>query len=526
MTAKTHRNALPENYRLLWYQIEKVLGHGGFGITYLATDTNLERQVAVKEYLPTELATREGENTVHPIAEDQGELYLWGLERFIGEAKALAKFEHPDIVRVFNVFNANNTAYMVMAYEQGQSLSKLIEAEKASGEAWLMNLVLPLLDGLEHVHEAGFIHRDIKPANIYVRTGGSPVLLDFGSARLALGVQTRTLTTLVSPGYAPYEQYSTEGGQQGPWTDIYALGATLYAAITGKGPVDAISRAIAHLKGQADPLVSAAELGKDRFTPRFLKAIDTAMAFMREDRPQIISEWRQMLQRPAEDRDTVPQGSNESMPQETHDLTAPTPRATQRETVAEATEAMTAPHPARVFRRELALVGMVMGVIALAVVGIWMGTHTKRVSDSVAQIGRLVIASIPAGAEWYLGGAYVGETPDGMTAIEVGSHRIEAIKPGDKAWRQTVEIKAGQTARLNAHLDTEKVEYALSVKTEPADARVQILNIGANYYPGIRLKPGRYHIEISQPGYLTHKEWVKIADVDRVVEVILHEGTI
>lgn len=235
MNIKTYRNALQGNHQLLWYRIEKVIDQGSFGITYLATDTNLKRQVAIKEYLPVDLAMREIDSSVQPIAHDRQEMYCWGLERFIEEARALAKFKHPNVVRVHHVFEANNTAYMVMEYEQGESFSDLIYSGKIGDEKWLLNLLLALLDGLEHVHEAGFIHRDIKPANLQVRFDDSPVLLDFGSARMALGTQTRTLTTLVSPGYAPYEQYSTEWGRQGPWTDIYALGDDVYSD-RWKGP--------------------------------------------------------------------------------------------------------------------------------------------------------------------------------------------------------------------------------------------------------------------------------------------------
>lgn len=248
MTTTSYRNALPGGHSLLWYRLNKVLGRGSFGTTYLATDSNLDRQVAIKWYLPIDLAVREDAGAVQAVSPNRAAMYRWGLMRFIAEARTLAKFGHPNIVRVHSVFEANNTAYMVMAYEQGDSLDDLLRLSRLHGEAELLKILFPLLDALEHLHDAGYIHRDIKPKNIFIRADGSPVLLDFGSARMALGTQARTLTTFVTPGYAPYEQYDSESGKQGPWTDIYALGATLYKGVTGKAPVDAIIRINLRLK--------------------------------------------------------------------------------------------------------------------------------------------------------------------------------------------------------------------------------------------------------------------------------------
>lgn len=292
MTETTHRNSLKSGYILHWYRIEKVLGQGSFGITYLAHDQNLDRMAAIKEYLPIELAVREGDSTVHPRTSEYGNQYNWGLDRFLNEARTLAKFEHPNIVRVLNVFEANHTAYMVMSYEEGESLQEMLSRRKIMEEDELLDILMPILGGLEKIHAMGFIHRDIKPANIFIRKNGSPVLLDFGSARQALGVQTKTLTKLVSPGYAPFEQYCSRSDAQGPWSDIYGLGATLYRSVTGGPPMDAMDRSRAFLIDNQETLVSALDAGRGFYSERFLKAIDHALRFREEDRPQTITEWR------------------------------------------------------------------------------------------------------------------------------------------------------------------------------------------------------------------------------------------
>src|SRR5574338_15121 len=294
MVDNAYPDALPAGYGLHWYVLERVLGQGGFGITYLARDTNLDRLVAIKEYLPCEVAQRHAGATVRPRTEALGARYGWGLERFIAEARTLARFDHPNIVRVYSVFEANDTAYMVMRFEEGQTLGCLLERRGTLPEAELLRILLPILDGLERVHGAGFIHRDIKPQNIHIRQDGSPVLLDFGSARQSLE-SPRTMTILVAPGYAPLEQYYGGAGVQGPWTDIYGLAATCYRAVTGQAPVDAIVRTKGVLGSVREVLEPASSVAQGRYSAQFLAAIDHGLELGEKDRPQSLAAWRREL---------------------------------------------------------------------------------------------------------------------------------------------------------------------------------------------------------------------------------------
>ncbi len=293
----THTLAIAPASKLLWYEIRSVLGQGGFGITYLARDTNLDQDVAVKEYLPSSFASRDSDGRIKALTPEHEADYDWGLERFIDEGRTLARFDHPGIVRVLSVFEENSTAYLVMRYEKGEPMSAVLQRQGTIAEGPLKRIVIEILEGLKQVHDAGFIHRDIKPANIYLRENGSAVLIDFGAARQALGIQTQTLTTIVSPGYAPFEQYYSDGTAQGPWTDIYALGATAYRAISGKAPLAAVDRSQRILAGGDDSLVTATELGTGNYSAQFLRAVDQALAFRDAERPQSIADWREMLTR-------------------------------------------------------------------------------------------------------------------------------------------------------------------------------------------------------------------------------------
>jgi Tol biopolymer transport system component len=291
-----HKNALPPGHKLAEYVIESVLGHGGFGITYLARDTTLDSRVAIKEFLPHQIAQRDPNGNVLPLPEREAVRdYHWGLKNFVKEARALAQFKHPHIVRVLRFLEANGTAYMVMEYEQGQSLAQYLKQNGPRlDEAMLLRVFIPILNGLHAVHEAKMLHLDIKPENIYLRADDSPMLIDFGSARQAIATQSHGTRTAITHGYAPIEQYPDKG-TPGPWTDIYAIGASMYRCVTGKRPPESLARYQTVLKYQADPHTPAVEAGKNRYQPSLLECIDWAMQIHSRDRPQSARELQDAL---------------------------------------------------------------------------------------------------------------------------------------------------------------------------------------------------------------------------------------
>ena len=293
-----HVNALPPGTRFEEYRLDAVLGAGGFGITYRAYDANLDKFVAIKEYLPSEFATRAERYTVVPQSSTDAEDYHWGLNRFLDEARTLARFDHPHLNRVYRFFESNGTAYMVLEYIHGETLADRLSRERHLPEAALQRLLDEVLSGLAVMHEAGYVHRDIKPGNLMLREeDGSAVVLDFGAARQAVGQRSKAITSILTPGYAPIEQYDSKADDVGPWSDIYALGMVAYRCISGIGDgelPDAVTRGRTQRKGQVD-LNPAIELGKGRYNSKLLEAIDWAIEVDEDDRPQTVGEWQRAL---------------------------------------------------------------------------------------------------------------------------------------------------------------------------------------------------------------------------------------
>jgi serine/threonine protein kinase len=266
-----------------------VTGSGAFGITYVAEDITLATIVAIKEYYPSDFADRDATMSVHPRSERHEKTFEWGRASFLNEARTLARFRHPSIVRVTRVFEANSTAYMVMEFEQGQDLGAWLKGlGRLPTQEELDRVATSILDALEVMHAADFLHRDIAPDNIIIRSDGTPVLLDFGAARRAVAEVSRSITGIVKTGYSPPEQYSSDNRRQGPWSDIYALGATMYLAVTGRSPIEST------LRVDKDNMVPAAQAA-GTFRIGFLAAIDACLKIRRSERPQSVAELRQLM---------------------------------------------------------------------------------------------------------------------------------------------------------------------------------------------------------------------------------------
>ncbi|MBT5230455.1 MAG: serine/threonine protein kinase [Methylococcales bacterium] len=279
------------------YRVLGVLGQGAFGITYLGLDMTTDKKVAIKEFLPELLSYRSTSNMVRPKTYSELSTFEHFKQRFLEEAQNLARFKHHNIVRINDYFEANDTAYMVMEYENGSSLDEKIIKGAAFSESEVTALLHQLMNGLRRLHQVNIIHRDIKPGNIYIRErDGSAVLLDFGSARQALYQKSQNLTTLLTVGYSPIEQYSAGGTHQGPWSDIYALSAVGYELLTGNRPMESTIRSEMKMRTGVDPMPSAYQSCSSRFSPIFLRIIDCGLEILADDRPQSVDEWQKRFE--------------------------------------------------------------------------------------------------------------------------------------------------------------------------------------------------------------------------------------
>ena len=490
MSADDHKQALPPSFRLGAYDVVRVLGVGGFGVTYLCEHTGLAVQVAVKEYLPNEIAVRDGAE-VHPKSAGDREGFEWGLSRFLDEARTLARFEHPNVVRVRDCFEANNTAYIVMDYEDGEPLDELLRRHGTLTEAQLKRVLLPVADGLRQVHAAGFLHRDVKPANIFVRRSDeSPVLLDFGSARQALGRRSRSVTAIASAGYSPPEQYES-GGEHGPWTDIYALSALSYRAIMGEAPLEATRRQSELLRMGTDPLPRLAEVGREGYSPTSLEAVDWGLRLIETERPHSLDEWLAALEGAAGRRQ-----SGDSKPRQAKQPASPP------------TSCQTGNRKANRGRSGAAWLAVGLGSL-LAIGLVWFATQqdagqpfTVLVEPADARV-RILNVGLPYRA--------------GME-LPTGSYGVEASASGYVTKTETV---AHGTAPTLHRMSLSPLAQPFTVLVEPADARVRILNIGSPYRAGMELAAGSYEVEASTAGYATKTETVAHGTVPTVHRMAL-----
>ena len=286
-------NVLPVGTRLEEFEIIDIIGWGGFGIVYLAYDHLLHRQVALKEYMPSTFASRSTDGQVIIKTDNKKEIFSIGLKSFINEARLLAHYDHPSLIKVYRFWESNGTAYMVMPFYQGITLKDKINlSTELPDEKWLKNILSQLLDALFTLHQdtPQCLHRDISPENILLLPEGRALLLDFGAARRVISDMTQSLTVILKPGYAPIEQYADEINlTQGPWTDIYSLAAVIYFTITRKSPIPSVNRLI------LDRQIPLSNLTLNQYSATFLKGIDNALSVRPENRPQNADEFLMAL---------------------------------------------------------------------------------------------------------------------------------------------------------------------------------------------------------------------------------------
>lgn len=298
---RTALNALPVGYRFNEFEIKEVIGGGGFGIVYRAWDHQLERTIAIKEFMPSSLAVRNDDMRLVLRSDRFSKAFVAGLNSFIQEARLLARFNHPNLLHVLRFWVQNDTAYMGTLFCSGTTLSRLREQKpELINEAWIRRM-LPMLSGaIKTIHDEGYLHRDISLDNIQIQDNGLPVLLDFGSARRSISNVSDETETMLRPGFAPIEQYTDDNeNEQGPWTDIYALGAVLHTLIMGSPPPVSVVRSI------ADSYRPLAELRPEGYSLSLLQAIDRALALHMEDRPQSIDEFAALIEMPVAGIDDV-----------------------------------------------------------------------------------------------------------------------------------------------------------------------------------------------------------------------------
>jgi serine/threonine protein kinase len=291
------RDSMPEGTEIDCYVIMKVVASGGFSLIYLAEDEDTQDEVIIKEFLPKKLARRNSNGRVIPLEDKQIDNFNRSLRLFYQEAKVLASLRHPNIVQVRGFFLANNTGYLVMDHERGKNLASYIKKRSGSlSTRFIMTVFPPILDALSLIHSRNLLHLDIKPSNIHLRTGGNPLLLDFGAVHEVRNEGTRT-GRVVTTGFSPVEQYY-QSGNVGPWSDVYAIGASMRACLDGKAPPSAIER---HAKEKLKP---AARTYRRRYPAAMLEAIDWAMEIDYEKRPQNASELLNALQNNKNEIDT------------------------------------------------------------------------------------------------------------------------------------------------------------------------------------------------------------------------------
>jgi len=487
---------LPVGTQLKNYTVGEKLGQGGFGITYRGFDLNLHMKVAIKEYYPSEWVGRStDQKTVVLNSSEHEELFQYCRKTFVREARTIAQVRHPHIVRVLSYFEMNGTAYLVMDYYEGQDLSRYLKPAAGRSSAQMpwrqaVTLLLPVLDGLHKVHQIGFIHRDIKPGNLYFSEDGL-ILLDFGSARQVASSHTQS-KLIFTEGYAPYEQY-IEGqlDRQGPWTDVYAVAATLYFMLTAQRPSSALDRIQAVLMRKPDPLKLARQWVAD-LPPALDQALLRALAVEPEQRPRSVAEFKQELENLlAVNPEPIPLSQNApelpTRPVPERLIPAPANRAAQVEPAIEPNPASEPPKTPPPPRQEVAPEPPRRTTPALRAIPPDPRRGTSRVLVIIAIV---TFIGLLAWGGWSIG-------------LKPVLDRRSADSPVSPPVVESPPVVAPSSPPASSGLRLDR-SY-LTVVTTPATAQVRIMNISLPYQPGIELVPGDFDLEVTAPDYQTYR---------------------
>ncbi|MDM0032226.1 protein kinase [Variovorax sp. J22P271] len=487
----TSTHGLPNGTVIEGFKILRLLGQGGFGIVYLTWDSVLERHVALKEYMPATLAVRDsGTLAVTMRSERHRDTFEAGRKSFVNEARLLARFDHPALLKVFRCWEAHGTAYMAMAYYEGPTLKEAFASEThAPSEKKLREWLCPLLDALSTLHQAKCLHRDISPDNILLTSTG-PVLLDFGAARRVITDMTQGLTAVLKPGFAPIEQY---GGEmvQGPWTDLYALAGVIYHAITGRLPPASAARVV---RDAFEPL-SASHRG--RYSKAFLHAIDSTLSLRPESRPQDVAQFRALIDDPAAARraqSTVTRGQGMSEAPPSDGRAAGARRASLRRallathgwTTLYISPATAEPAPAEAPGRRVCVAPTALLALALTIGSVaWFVARSGQATDEARPTDMPAPAS-PSAAARRTGTTTSLAVP--LPTLSPPPARAPADTPGPRAHRpieraapERAAVTAAKPAPMRATLSTGALDRADPPRAAEGKSKADVTDTGRQH---------------------------------------------
>lgn len=532
MNRQEQSTHLPIGTRLGEYEIQEVLGQGGFGITYKAWDATLACFVALKEYFPKHLANRSNDSvSIRPISADDASSYEKGLHSFVEEARTLAQFQHPGVVPVKRMVKANNTAYMVMGFVEGQTLSEYMRDHNSQVEpSKLVAWTEQILDALEKVHAAGLLHRDIKPGNVYIGSDGHAMLLDFGAARRVAAEASQSITGVISAGYSPIEQYSESTKNQGPWTDIYSLSATLYRCITGEKPIEATTRRDDMDDGDPDPIPPIPPEAFPQYPAGFINAVSGGLVVIRKNRIQSVAQFRAMMKAsgstasPKPKPTPAPQATPKSVPKNRPDDSVHSgPHA-----VPPGKNSTTNDSPTVSSKRglHLTLIGIVVVLVGVVAV------NPFKSDDPIIDLGGSNTdaddTTVDTIVEPELHDVIIRVTPENsVNSISVEGQRIRnGVSTQLETGQYQVNIDAidpyqDLSAEFNVNDKSTDFRWELSTRTvpmrlnvTPSNARVVLPDLPASvtYFNGIELAAQEHRVRFIAPGYETLTTTIDLRD--------------